>query len=60
MELCPGGSLYNILDQSDNYYGLKEREFIRVLTHISKMDMEIVWLGREKCMKEQVLNSSEK
>ena len=31
MELCTGGSLYNILDDPVNAYGVEEVEFFRVL-----------------------------
>uniref|UniRef100_A0A0A9WA26 Serine/threonine-protein kinase TBK1 n=2 Tax=Lygus hesperus TaxID=30085 RepID=A0A0A9WA26_LYGHE len=35
MELCTGGSLFNILDDPENTYGLKEEEFLLVLEHLS-------------------------
>lgn len=35
MELCTGGSLFNILDDPENTYGLEEREFLLVLDHLS-------------------------
>ncbi|CAG2112445.1 unnamed protein product [Medioppia subpectinata] len=35
MELCTGGSLFNILDDPINYYGLEEREFLLVLKHLA-------------------------
>ena len=31
MELCTGGSLYNILDDPINAHGVEEVEFFRVL-----------------------------
>jgi TANK-binding kinase 1 len=31
MELCTGGSLFNILDDPENTYGLSESEFLKVL-----------------------------
>ncbi|XP_037958688.1 serine/threonine-protein kinase TBK1 [Teleopsis dalmanni] len=34
MELCTGGSLFNILDDPENSYGLPEREFLLVLEHL--------------------------
>ena len=34
MELFTGGSLFNILDDPINYYGLEEREFLLVLKHL--------------------------
>ena len=34
MEYCNGGSLYSILDQPTNAYGLEEEEFILFLRHI--------------------------
>jgi len=35
MELCTGGSLFNILDDPENTYGLAESEFLLVLEHLS-------------------------
>ncbi|GAB6028145.1 Inhibitor of kappa light polypeptide protein enhancer in B-cells kinase [Chamberlinius hualienensis] len=35
MELCNGGSLYTILDDPENTYGLPEEEFLLVLKHTS-------------------------
>nr|NP_001071740.1 IkappaB kinase [Ciona intestinalis]BAE06507.1 IkappaB kinase [Ciona intestinalis] len=35
MELCPNGSLYSMLDDPENLYGLPESEFHRVLSHIT-------------------------
>lgn len=35
MELCTGGSLFNILDDPENAYGLPETEFLLVLEHLS-------------------------
>lgn len=35
MELCTGGSLFNILDDPENSYGLEEKEFLLVLSHLS-------------------------
>lgn len=34
MELCTGGSLFNILDDPENTYGLEEAEFLLVLAHL--------------------------
>lgn len=34
MELCTGGSLFNILDDPENAYGLSEKEFLLVLEHL--------------------------
>lgn len=34
MELCTGGSLFNILDDPENAYGLPEKEFLLVLEHL--------------------------
>jgi len=34
MELCTGGSLFNILDDPENTYGLGEEDFILVLHHL--------------------------
>lgn len=36
MELCTGGSLFNILDDPINCYGLEETEFLLVLKHLGK------------------------
>lgn len=35
MELCTGGSLFNILDDPENTYGLDEKEFLLVLEHLT-------------------------
>ncbi|XP_043219531.1 inhibitor of nuclear factor kappa-B kinase subunit epsilon-like [Amphibalanus amphitrite] len=35
MELCTGGSLFNMLDDPENAYGLDEKEFFLVLRHLS-------------------------
>lgn len=35
MELCTGGSLFSILDDPENTYGLAESEFLLVLEHLS-------------------------
>ncbi|XP_076033468.1 I-kappaB kinase epsilon isoform X2 [Oratosquilla oratoria] len=35
MELCTGGSLFNILDDPENSYGLEESEFLLVLQHLA-------------------------
>lgn len=35
MELCTGGSLFNILDDPENMYGLQEGEFLLVLEHLT-------------------------
>ncbi|XP_011312262.1 inhibitor of nuclear factor kappa-B kinase subunit epsilon [Fopius arisanus] len=34
MELCTGGSLFNILDDPENTYGLSESEFLLVVEHL--------------------------
>ncbi|CAH0550680.1 unnamed protein product [Brassicogethes aeneus] len=34
MELCTGGSLFNILEDPENTYGLEEKEFLLVLKHL--------------------------
>ncbi len=36
MELCSGGSLFNILDDPKNAFGLEETEFFRVLHDLGK------------------------
>ena len=33
-ELCTGGSMFNILDEPENTYGLQEDEFLLVLEHL--------------------------
>lgn len=35
MELCTGGSLFNILDDPENTYGLAPNEFLLVLEHLT-------------------------
>ncbi|XP_031846749.1 I-kappaB kinase epsilon [Nomia melanderi] len=35
MELCTGGSLFNILDDPENTFGLAESEFLLVLEHLT-------------------------
>lgn len=35
MELCTGGSLFSILDDPENTYGLQEEEFLLVLEHLT-------------------------
>jgi len=37
MELCTGGSLFNILDDPINCYGLEEKEFVSVLKHLGNL-----------------------
>lgn len=36
MDLCTGGSLFNILDDPENAYGLDEAEFLRVLRDVGE------------------------
>lgn len=36
MELCTGGSLFNILDDPENSHGLEEGEFLLVLSHLGE------------------------
>ena len=36
MELCTGGSLFNILDDPENTYGLPQVEFLLVLEHLTE------------------------
>lgn len=36
MELCTGGSLFTILDDPENMFGLCEDEFLLVIKHLSK------------------------
>ncbi|XP_046573963.1 serine/threonine-protein kinase TBK1-like [Haliotis rubra] len=35
MELCPHGSLFTLLEEPDNGFGLSEEEFLLVLKHVS-------------------------
>ena len=35
MELCTGGSLFNLLDDPENNFGLDEDEWLLVLSHLS-------------------------
>ena len=37
MELCTGGSLFNILDDPENSNGLPEDEFLLVLEHLGML-----------------------
>jgi len=36
MELCTGGSLYSILDDPENAFGVEENEFKQVLIDVGK------------------------
>ena len=36
MDLCTGGSLFNILDDPENAYGLDETEFLCVLRDVGQ------------------------
>ena len=36
MELCNGGSLYEVIDAPENAYGLDENQFKRVILHVCK------------------------
>ena len=36
MELCTGGSLYNMLDNPENAYGIPETEFFNVLNDVGR------------------------
>ena len=36
MELCTGGSLYNMLDNPENAYGIPEHEFFNVLNDVGE------------------------
>lgn len=36
MEFCTHGTLYNLLDQPENSFGLSEEEFLLVLSQVSK------------------------
>lgn len=41
MELCTGGSLFNILDDPENSNGLPEEEFISVVQHLGKINFSV-------------------
>ena len=41
MELCTGGSLFNILDDPENSHGLEEKEFLLVLHHLGEQIINI-------------------
>ena len=36
MELCTGGSLYDVIDSPENAYGLSESEFKQVIYDVGK------------------------
>lgn len=36
MELCNGGSLYEIIDSPENAYGMEEEEFKKVISDVGK------------------------
>lgn len=40
MELCTGGSLYSMLEDPENSYGLQETEFLKVLGDICKYNLQ--------------------
>ena len=42
MELCTGGSLFNILDDPVNCYGLEETDFLLVLKHLGTLFLPLV------------------
>ena len=37
MELCNGGSLYEIIDSPENAYGLEEEEFKKVMSDVGEI-----------------------
>jgi len=39
MELCTGGSLYNLLDDPQNAFGVDEAEFLCILSDVGKSDV---------------------
>ena len=39
MDLCTGGSLFNILDNPENAYGLNETEFLCVLRDVGQFSL---------------------
>jgi len=42
MDLCTGGSLFNILDDPENAYGLDETEFIYVVRDVGQSSLMLV------------------
>lgn len=44
MELCTGGSLFNILDDPLNSNGLEEKEFLLVLKHLGSIWVWVNWI----------------
>lgn len=47
MDLCTGGSLFNILDDPENAYGLDETEFLCVLRDVGQFSQtlcNVVWV----------------
>lgn len=43
MEYCPCGSLYTVLEESSNAYGLPEDEFLIVLHDVGKESFQVNW-----------------
>jgi len=41
MDLCTGGSLFNILDDPENAYGLDEAEFLCVLRDVGECCLSV-------------------
>lgn len=39
MELCTGGSLFNLLDDPENTYGIEEKEFKQVLSDVGRLPL---------------------
>ena len=58
MELCTGGSLFNILDDPENSNGLPEDEFLLVLKGLCKKsgsyDEEVCYLILKNSFKSQI------
>lgn len=48
MELCTGGSLFNMLDNPENAFGIPEKEFFNVLIDIGECSLQFVWLQPSK------------
>lgn len=42
MELCTGGSLFDILDAPENSNGIEENEFKQVLTDVGMLLSEVI------------------
>ena len=41
MELCTGGSLYDVIDSPENAYGLSEAEFKQVIYDVGMFNIQL-------------------